>query len=318
MQPTAEPQGVDSDSDSLPPKPRTVPTAKRPESEGKGSFELNFNWPEKLDAEVISTRRVVKNNGAPTAARMKWAFSAERNAEGMVVTLQDVQIEPLVARLQPEVLDASLVFQAVLPSLQIGKGGEFVGLSNYSQSLGMIRSAVERALPPSVNKMVATQFLSQMLAEPQVKQWSENNWATLVSSGIGRKMSVGTPEKFGSQVPLPMTGAAVQFDNLLQVRGPIPCFEGDTLRCLWLEMEATPNPDALRFATEQMKKTMPNLPAVRFVSAKYTTEAVVEAESLVPHWYHLTQVNNEMVSNGSQEMPLEQVQERTDAFHYAR
>jgi hypothetical protein len=250
---------------------------------------------------------------------MTWSFHSQVGDEGWLVTLDSARLDRVVGRFQEEVLDGVLVFQSVLPSMKIGRDGQFVGLADYAHSRGTLRTAVLGALPETVDRSTAAQLIDSLLDERRLEQAARNTWATLVSSASGQTLAVDKVHKISTEVAIPATGGLVAFDGEVRARGPLPCFVGDERsRCIWLEMESRPNLEALSKSISQT----PTNPAatlnaqVKFVSARYKTEAVLEADRLLPHWFHLMQTTDLSIEQGGKTLALHQVQDRIDAFHY--
>jgi hypothetical protein len=247
-----------------------------------------------------------------------WAFSKTKHGRGGLIRLENLTVNPLSGGSETSNLRRSFVASYVFPDFQIDSEGQFVSLVDAPRARQLLRSSTVAALPQGMNMALADTVYAQLLSDDVLSRTAANHWSSLVSGwkreGIVRG---GEEQKITNEVPLPMIGTSVTFENVVRVIGSVSCATETPARCVWIEAASTPKPDAFEAAYARMREqNMPDAPALSALEFTYRTEIVIEPSTLIPHWYRLTKVTAASFGTGSGVGKVNETEERTDWFQY--
>jgi hypothetical protein len=294
-------------SDSRPSRPTPV----RPREDDGMEYALTFAWPEEVRAKVVSTRRQA-TTAAALISDASWTFSKKGN----LIRLETLDLGQLPAGSELDNLRRSFVVSYAWSNFRIDAKGDFVALVDAEKARQLLRASTLAALPRGMNMATADRIYDQAFSDEVMSRAAATSWSSLVSGWRREKMVSGRPQKIVNEVPLPMLGISVKFDNVLLLVNKVPCVTEVPPRCVWLEGIATPERAAMAAAYADMReKNIVDAPALAALDISYRTEIVLEPDTLLPHWHRQTKVTSASF-DGDRAAAHTETEERSDWFEY--
>lgn len=288
------------------------PAPVRPSEDAGTEYALTFAWPEAVRAKVVSRRRQATRTATFTS-EASWAFSKERD----VIRLQTLSLGQLPSASELQSLRRSFVVSYVWSNFRIDAKGDFVALVDAEKARQMLRASTVAALPRGMDMTTADKIYDQLFSSEVMLRTAANSWSSLVAGWRREKIVAGQPQKVVNEVPLPMLGTSVKFENVLLLVNKVPCVREAPPRCVWLEGNATPERAAMAAAYATLReKNIVDAPALAALDVSYRTEIIIEPNTLVPHWHRQTKVTSASLNGVDQATSLTETEERSDWFEY--
>lgn len=241
-----------------------------------------FDWPDGLQANVVGRRSVTRNGRLAFDITSTWDLDVGRNAEELVLTTSNYEIEPISVQPAEEAVNAALVIQMLLPSMRIGPDGAFRSME-YEQTRTELDAALEASVAPAVRAHPAWEIVGTVLQRQAAEAFVQNNWMSLVASFVGKDMNFGEVIEVTSPNTIPIGGGQLELESHYTAIGRTPCFEGaPSDGCVRVRFDSVAPPDQLRVLVESAASELPGpIPLLR--ELRFEGVLVTEPNTLIPH-----------------------------------